>query len=165
MVERWDSTRSRTRACTAGQIDVRVVRPPAAAPDGASSITWPSAAMSGTGTTTCTSISVPPPASTISTGRGVQPPAPRPPGPPPSVPRAPSSPGSPPPRKRATSDSGRWVAERPIRWGAGFPAAATSASSRSSESARWAPRFVPATAWTSSTITVRTPVSVRRAGT
>ena len=36
------------------------------------------------------------------------------------------------------------------------------ASSRSSESARWAPRFVPATAWTSSTITVSTPRSISR---
>ena len=46
--------------------------------------------------------------------------------------------------------------------GARPPAAATSASRRSSESARWAPRLSPATAWISSTITVRTPASPRR---
>ena len=148
IVDRWDSTRSRTRACTAGQIDVRVVSAPAAGPEGASSTTLPSSAMSGTGTTTWTSTAVPPPASTISTGRAVQ---------------ASSSPGVPPPRKRATSDRGRWVADRPMRWGAGRPAASTSASSRSSESARCAPRLVPATACTSSTITVSMLPSVSRA--
>ena len=39
---------------------------------------------------------------------------------------------------------------------------ATSASSRSSDSARWAPRLSAATAWISSTITVRTSRSARR---
>ena len=51
------------------------------------------------------------------------------------------------------------MAERPIRC-AGF---SKSASSRSSDSARCAPRFVPATACTSSTITVSTVVRIERA--
>ena len=51
---------------------------------------------------------------------------------------------------------GRWVAERPMRWGR----AAESASSRSSVSIRWAPRLSRATAWISSTITV--PTFLRR---
>ena len=42
----------------------------------------------------------------------------------------------------------------PLRW-----LARAIASRRSSESARWAPRFVPASAWISSTITQRTPRS------
>ena len=54
-----------------------------------------------------------------------------------------------PTRKRPTSSSGRWVADSPIRC-TGRPA---SCSSRSSVSARWAPRLVCATAWISSTIT------------
>ena len=57
-----------------------------------------------------------------------------------------------PPRKRAISSSGRCVAERPMRCGG----ARTRRSSRSSVSARCAPRFVPAIAWISSTITART---------
>ena len=58
-----------------------------------------------------------------------------------------------PPRKRATSSIGRTVAERPMRWAG----RSSSSSRRSRERARWAPRFVPATAWTSSMITVSTP--------
>ena len=64
-----------------------------------------------------------------------------------------------PPRNRATSDRGSTVAESPIRW-AGL---ANRASSRSRLTARCAPRLVPATACTSSTITVSTPVRVDRA--
>ena len=64
-----------------------------------------------------------------------------------------------PPRKRATSSVGRTVAESPMRWaGRG-----SRWSSRSRLSARWAPRLVPATAWTSSTITVSTLSRVSRA--
>ena len=99
----------------------------------------PYVAMSSTGTTTWSSIGLRWPASTTVTGRG---PAP-----------------SWPPRKRAISSSGRCVAESPIRCGG----ASVSASSRSSESARCAPRFVAASAWISSTITQRTPRSVSRA--
>ncbi len=69
-------------------------------------------------------------------------------------------PGAEPPRKRATSSTGRTVADRPIRCAGGV---SSSSSSRSSESARWAPRLVPATACTSSTITVSTPRSDSRA--
>ena len=46
--------------------------------------------------------------------------------------------GTAPPRKRATSSSGRWVAERPMRW-RGRP---VRASSRSRLRRRWAPRLV-----------------------
>ncbi len=67
--------------------------------------------------------------------------------------------GREPPRKDATSSTGRTVADRPIRWaGCG-----SRASSRSSEMARCAPRFVPASACTSSTMTVVTPRSDSRA--
>ena len=58
-----------------------------------------------------------------------------------------------PPRNRATSSSGRWVADSPTRC-SGRPA--TSASSRSSDSARCAPRLLGTRAWISSTITVST---------
>ena len=64
-----------------------------------------------------------------------------------------------PPRNRATSSTGRTVALRPTRWAG----CSSRWSSRSSDSARWAPRLVPATAWTSSTITVSTPRSDSRA--
>ena len=98
--------------------------------------------MSSTGTSTRSSNAFFAPASTIVTGRGRQPFTP-----------------SPPPRKRATSSSGRCVAERPIRC-SGRRAAC---SSRSSDSARCAPRFVPTTAWISSTITVSTEARKARA--
>ena len=60
--------------------------------------------------------------------------------------------------KRPISASGRCVAESPIRWNG----RSTSCSSRSSESARCAPRFVPATACTSSRISVSTLRSISR---
>ena len=50
------------------------------------------------------------------------------------------------------------VAEMPTRVGG----AAQRAVNRSSESARCAPRLLPATAWISSTITVRTVLSICR---
>ena len=58
------------------------------------------------------------------------------------------------PRKRATSSIGCSVAERPMR--AAGRLLAQSASSRSSESARWLPRLSRISAWISSTMTVRT---------
>ncbi len=67
--------------------------------------------------------------------------------------------GREPPRNVATSSTGRTVAERPMR----CAGCSSSASRRSSESARCAPRLVPATACTSSTITVSTPRSASRA--
>ena len=67
--------------------------------------------------------------------------------------------GRPPARKRATSSTGSTVALSPIRWAG----RSRSASSRSRESARCAPRLVPATAWTSSTMTVSTPARALRA--
>ena len=94
----------------------------------------PSSDMSSTGTTTLRSHCFSAGGATISTGRL-------------------------PPRKRATSSRGRTVAERPIRW-AGW---GRRASRRSSERPRWAPRLVPATAWTSSTITVSTLRRISRA--
>ncbi len=65
----------------------------------------------------------------------------------------------PPARNRATSSTGRTVADSPIRW-AGL---GSSASSRSRLIARCAPRLVPATACTSSMITVSMPRSASRA--
>ncbi len=103
------------------------------------STTLPSSAMSSTGTMTSISIGLRWPASTIVTGRG------------PSVVC--------PPRNRAISSSGRCVADRPMRCGG----VSVSCSSRSSESARCAPRFVAAIAWISSMITQRTLRSVSRA--
>ena len=96
--------------------------------------------MSSTGMTTSTSSGLPMPASTIVTGRG-------------------SFGAANPPRKRATSSSGRWVADSPMRCGG----RAVISSSRSSDSDRWAPRFVAAMAWISSTMTVSTPTSVSAA--
>ena len=64
-----------------------------------------------------------------------------------------------PPRNRATSSIGRTVADRPMR----CAGVSSIASSRSSDTARCAPRLVAATAWISSTITVSTPASVSRA--
>ena len=69
----------------------------------------PSDAMSSTGTRTSRSSSLVIPASTMRTGRGLD--------------TAPST--SRPPRKSATVSSGRWVAERPMRWGVGYPWAVT----------------------------------------
>ena len=61
--------------------------------------------------------------------------------------------------ERRDGGDGRTVAESPTRWaGAG-----SSASRRSRDRARCAPRLVPARAWISSTITVRTPRSPSRA--
>ena len=62
-------------------------------------------------------------------------------------------------RNRATSSGGRTVADSPIRWAG----EASIPSRRSSDSARCAPRLVPATACTSSMMTVCTPASVSRA--
>ena len=59
-----------------------------------------------------------------------------------------------PPRNLATSSSGRTVALSPMRW-AGF---SRRASRRSRLTARWAPRLLPATACTSSRMTVSTPL-------
>ena len=106
---------------------------PAAGPD-RSPVGWPSSARSGTGMTTSSSICFDAGGCTMVTGR-------------------------PPVRNRPTSSSGRTVAESPIR----CAGRSSSASSRASETARCAPRFVPTTAWTSSTITVWTPLSISRA--
>ena len=95
---------------------------------------WPSSLMSGTGTTTCRSHALCDGGDTMSTGR-------------------------PPARKRATSSTGRTVADSPIRWAG----RSSNASSRSKVTARCAPRLVPATACTSSTMTVSTPANASRA--
>ena len=67
--------------------------------------------------------------------------------------------GRPPARNRATSSTGRTVADSPTRWAG----RSSRASSRSRLSARCAPRLVPATACTSSRMTVSTPASASRA--
>ena len=94
----------------------------------------PSALMSSTGTTTSSSMRLLDSGATTTTSRL-------------------------PPRKRATSSTGRTVAESPMR----RAGAGSRASSRSRESARCAPRLVPATACTSSTITVSMPRRLSRA--
>ena len=68
------------------------------------------------------------------------------------------------PVRKARADSiGLTVAEQPIRWGRRpAPPASTSAWRRSSESARWAPRFDPIKAWISSTIRNRVWASAGR---
>ena len=92
------------------------------------------AVMSRTGTTTRTSRSGLPAAAMTRTGCG-------------------------PPRKRATSSAGRTVAESPMR----CAGRSSRSSSRSRLSARCAPRLLPASACTSSTMTVSTPRSTSRA--
>ena len=94
----------------------------------ASSRLAPSSRMSSTGMTTSRSSSLRVPASTSC-----------------DLPAVPAT-------KRPISSSGRCVADRPMRWNG----CSTTRSRRSSESARCAPRFVPATACTSSRITVST---------
>ena len=64
--------------------------------------------------------------------------------------------GCEPPRNRATSSTGLTVADNPMRC-TGCPIIS---SRRSRLNARCAPRFVPATACTSSTITVSTPTNM-----
>ena len=139
IVERWARTSSRRRGYIAGQIERRRGGVPGSAGGRSAS----GRVMSSTGTTISRSSCLSRGASTTATGRGRQ------------VPRA----TVPPPRKRAMASRGRWVAERPMRCGG----ASAISSRRSSERARWEPRLVPATAWTSSTMTQRTGVRISRA--
>ena len=120
-------------ACPRNRTRGRVLGEPGGSP--ASTDTWPSSRMSSTGTTTSRSSSFRTPASTNSISRPE------------------------PATKRPISSSGRWVAERPTRWNG----ASTRRSRRSRLRARWAPRFVPATACTSSRMTVSMPRRVSRA--
>ena len=104
----------------------------------------PGAVMSSIGTMTWSSSGLRAPASTIVTSR----------------------PGPTPPRNRAIVSSGRWVALTGRSAAAGGSPSRRRAirrSSRSRLSARWAPRFEPAIAWTSSTITCSTPRRISRA--
>ena len=67
--------------------------------------------------------------------------------------------GRSPPRKAAVASTGRTVADNPMRCAGD----GSSASNRSSDNARCAPRLVAATAWTSSTMTASTPLNASRA--
>ena len=89
---------SRIRGWIAGQMLVRI-SPPTTGPPCRSSCgsTSPRRAMSSTGTTTCSSRGLRVPASTTATSR----------------------PSPVPPRNRAMVASGRWVADRPMRWSFG----------------------------------------------
>jgi len=141
IVLRWERMSSRI----AGWIDGQMLDRASAATAGppgcwSSGRISPIAAMSSTGTTTRSSSGLRAPVSTMATSR---------PGPIPAM-------------NAAIDSSGRWVADSPIRWGDGA-SSARNASRRSSESARWAPRFVPAMAWTSSMITWSTWRRVSRA--
>ena len=155
-VERCSATRSTTRSSTCGQIDGRDGEPAAlpvrstspAGSGGRSAVAAPGGSgaparsdRSGTGTTTSTSMRLVDSGCTTTTGR-----------PPSAAVRAP-------PRNEATASTGRTVADSPMRC-AGL---GSIASSRSRVTARCAPRFVPATAWISSRMTVRTPASPARA--
>jgi hypothetical protein len=124
IVERWPRMSSTSRSSMWGQIEDRSGTP-AADPDAGSFETSPMAAMSSTGTTTERSKAFSLGGATTVTGRR-------------------------PPRKRATSSSGRTVADRPMR----RAGRSSSSSRRSRLRARWAPRLVATTEWTSSTITV-----------
>ena len=69
-------------------------------------------------------------------------------------------------RRRGTGRSPRAAAgwrDRPMRWRRRVASGRAGASRRSRLSARWAPRFVPAMAWTSSTMTCSTPRRISRA--
>ncbi len=165
-VERWSATRSTTRSSTCGHTDARrsaetaapvrsissspagarpprdapATAPPSSGPDGPG-VTASRSARSGTGTTTSMSHSLVAGGCTTTT----------------SLP--PSAGVRCPPRNVATSSTGRTVADRPIR----CAGRSSSASSRSRLTARCAPRLDPATAWTSSTMTVSTPARPARA--
>ena len=151
--------RSSTRSSTCGQIDrCRSGSSPAGPADGARGVPGgrgasgsrraltggpPISAMSSTGTTTFSSSRFSLGGCTTVTWRA-------------------------PPRKPATSATGRTVADSPIRCAgpraaSGPDPAVRSASRRSRETARCAPRLLPASACTSSTMTVSTPRSVSRA--
>ena len=141
MVERWASTRSTIRSSTCGQMDAVACPDPPRSPsrlgepsDDGDAAAPPSTVMSGMGTETVRSQSFSDGGRTTSTGCE-------------------------PPRNPATVSTGSTVAESPIRW-----AGSSSRSSRRSRlTARCAPRLVPATACTSSMITVFTWRRVSRA--
>ena len=140
-VERRSATRSTIRSSTCGQMDPPVTAPSSPSPpvEEPGPRSWAAAGeersvRSGTGTVTVRSQRLAEAGRTTVTGCV-------------------------PPRNRATSAAGSTVADRPIR----CTGASSRASRRSRETARWAPRLVPATACTSSTITVRTPASAARA--
>src|SRR3569832_537222 len=67
-----------------------------------------------------------------------------------------------PTRKSAMSSIGFCVAERPMRVGRRCCCSSRSAARRSSDRLRCAPRLLPASAWISSTMTLRTVFSMRR---
>ena len=131
----WCATRSTWRRVLTNTSVVRCARISSATRSQVSSrcSLEATAFSSSRGTSTATSSTRPDPLSTIAQAR-------------------------PPVRNRPISSIGLWVAERPTR----THRRPQSASSRSSERARWAPRLSRATAWISSTITVRTVRSVLR---
>ena len=132
-VDRCDWMSSRSAGWIDGQMLLRT-GPAAAGPLWGPSTKVPRSPMSSMGTTISISIGLRTPASMMVTGR--------------------QSLFFRPPRNRAVSSSGRWVADRPIRWGG----VSLIASSRSRVRDMWAPRLVPASAWISSMITASTRV-------
>ncbi|OCI31543.1 hypothetical protein OERS_16700 [Oerskovia enterophila] len=156
-VERCSATRSTTRSSTCGHTDGRGGRAVAGpersgSPSGRGARSSAPVALlgpgalrrserSGTGTTMSTSIFFSEGGCTTTTSRPWS-----------SGRRCPA-------RKVATASTGRTVAESPTR----CAGTGSRASSRSSETARCAPRLVPATAWISSMMTVCTPASPARA--
>ena len=175
-VERCSRTSSTSRGWMAVQMELRT-GPCAAGPEGIS-MGSPRRAMSSTGTSMRSASVRRAPASTMVTGRqtgasagaansvrssssGVSPPSPdrSRPGGVCTVADTVAAGTAAPPRNRATSSRGRCVADSPIRCSL-RPARC---SSRSSDSARCAPRLVGTSAWISSTMTVSTLRSASRA--
>ena len=134
-VDRWLATRSVTRSSTCGQIEGRWWVSGSGPVGSGGGSAEPGSARSGTGTTTRRSNSLSAGGATVLT-----------------------LPAAAPPSQPATASSGRTVADSPTR----CAGRSSRASSRSRLSARWAPRFEPASTWTSSRITVRTPASADR---
>ena len=134
MVERCCSTRSTMRSSTAGQIDARGSAP-AADPPRTGPVDSPRAAMSSTGTTTCTSM--------VLAARRLHDD---------DLARA--------------AEEARDLVDRAHRRRQADPLRGRARAARRAArgvSARWAPRLVPDTACTSSTMTVSTPRSDSRA--
>jgi len=132
---------SRRRGWMAGQMELRPGLD-AAGPLGMSTVGSPSLAISSTGTSTVRESCLRSPVSTMVTGRKLSGAAP-----------------AAPPKKRATSSRGCCVADSPILCGG----RSHNRDSRSSDSARCAPRLFGVSAWISSTMIVSTERSVSRA--
>ena len=149
IVLRCSRISSRIRGWIAGQMLVRS-SPPTTGPPGCSSIgrTSPRRAMSSTGTTTWSSSGLRVPASTIADLAALA--------------DAAEEPGD--GLERPLGGAEADALDRDVVGASASASAVPRRRSRRSRlSARWAPRLVPAIAWTSSTITCSTPLRISRA--